>query len=117
MCRVAILLCFSLVQTSIHMQIYTTGIVVVILGIHSIAQPNRNKTHNVVNSLALLDFMLISICAICASSSKTAHKSSYDYNIGSDILLLGCLQLMLIYLPVIVALCVAARRAEGEKLN
>ena len=111
MYRVAILLCFSLVQTSIDMQIYTTGIIVVILGIHSIAQPYRNKTHNVVNLLALLDFMLISICAICASSSKTAHESSYDYDIGSDILLLGCLQLMLIYLPVIVALCVAARRA------
>ena len=108
--RVAILLCFLLVQETHYMMLYTMSVILLILGIHSIVQPYKRRLHNVINSLILLDLTLINVCTIFASSTMASHESTYDYHIGNSLIFLGYLQLILIYSPILVAIAFGGRR-------
>ena len=108
--RVVILLCFLLVQEEHYMKLYTLSTFLLILGIHCVIQPYKRPIHNTINSLVLLDLALISVCSIFASSIKSAHESTYDSYFGRSVILFGWFQLILIYLPMLVAIFVVGRR-------
>lgn len=108
--RVAILLCLLLVQEEHYMKFYILSVVLVILGLHSITWPYKRRIHNQINTAILLNFALINVCSIFASSTKQSHESVYDYNMGEGLIILQCLQLILIYIPMFAAIVAVAMR-------
>lgn len=108
--RVAILVCFSFIETVNRFRIYSMSMILLMLGIHSVFRPYKKQMDNTVDLLIFLNLALINMCSIIASTSAKDMESSYEYKLGNSILFVGSLQLVLIYLPMIIAICLVGRR-------
>lgn len=115
--RVAILMCFLLIEEGNDFHHYYIGIIILILGVHSVTQPYKKQSHNILDSLILLNLALINVCSILANHFMGKHEISYEYAKGNGIMIIGGIQLVLIYLPLVVATIIMVRKVGRRLCN
>lgn len=111
--RVAIWMCFLLIEEGGDFRFYSISIILLIFCIHSTVQPYKKRAHNILDSLILLNLVLVNLCSLLASNSMGKRERSYEYTIDHGIMFIGCTQLVLIYLPMVIAVCVAVKKVAA----
>lgn len=114
--RVAILVCFLIIEDGTDFCLYSICILILILGIHSTARPYKKHVHNMVESLILLNLAMVNACSILDSHSTRKQETSYKYTTSRATVIIGSLQLVLIYLPLAVAAVILLHRL-GKRLR
>lgn len=104
--RLMILICFTFSSTNFHS--YSGLVLIFIMGIHSTVQPFKKRIHNINNSLILFNLSLINGSVIL---SKLIIDISEDSDITSNkaFITVNVIQLVLLYLPMIAAVCIIGR--------
>ena len=104
--RVAILSVHSSFQGNNELFLDVSVVLIVIFfGINSIAQPYISRKHNVIDSLLLLNLAAINgLTLFCLKSQASMDKmGDINYTLALSI---GVLQLILLYLPLFICVCV-----------
>lgn len=104
--RIAILSVHSSFQGSNELFLDLSMVLLVLfLGINSVAQPYRSRKHNIMNSLLLLNLAAVNgLTLFCLKSQTRMDKTgNINYTLALSI---GVLQLILLYLPIFVCLCI-----------
>lgn len=99
MYRIAILLAFTYSELTFYMM--TLFLVLMMLGVHSIAQPYRQRSHNVIDGLIFLDLAIINVIAVILKMSLTTELV---HVIRNHITSISLLQIFFVYLPIIALL-------------
>jgi hypothetical protein len=104
--RVAILSVHSSFQGNNELFLDVSVVLIVIFfGINSIAQPYISRKHNIIDSLLLLNLVAINgLTLFCLKSQARMDKmGDINYTLALSI---GVLQLILLYLPLFVCVCI-----------
>ena len=99
--RVMILAGFSITRTTSQFYIISQFLLLVFLGIHSIVQPYKQRSHNVINSLIFLNLALINGCSIFIDVYTVESRENQFTGYEHIILLFLSVQVVLIYLPML----------------
>lgn len=108
--RVMILGGFSLTRSTSQFYVVSQFLLLIFLGVHSIAQPYKNKVHNIIDSCIFLNLVLINACTIFIDvynvESRENHFAGAKYIISVFI----AIQIILVYLPMLCFLAWVGRR-------
>ena len=104
MYRVLIITCYVIITDAYQFNIYSGVILVIILGMHSTVHPYKEKLHNAIDSLVLLDLILINSCVVISRNLMEHLDNPDTYGSDSVILLITSVQLVLLYLPMVAVL-------------
>ena len=107
--RIAILICFTITDNSRTFGIYSGALLFIFLAIHSIAQPYKEKWHNVIESMLFSNLALINACAIITTDFMNRYDDDVDISHHNQILIVNSIQLVLLYLPMIAVLSVIGK--------
>lgn len=102
--RIAALLVFAFNDTSYNFNTTSVVLLVLLLGIHSIVQPYKQRLHNKIESLVLFNLILIKCCDV-RLKEDLYNKEKVD----SYFLIISAFQLVLLYLPMLVILFTIGR--------
>lgn len=108
--RVAILAGYSITRSTSQFYVVSQFMIIVFTGIHSIVQPYKKKSHNVIDSFIFLNLLLINGCTIFIDvytvESRENHFSGAKYIVS----LFVVVQVILLYLPMLCFLLWMGRR-------
>ena len=100
--RVTLLLCFITAVSYIELLVYLQVLLLIFLGVHSMMQPYKKKSHNILDSFILFNLSLINSLNILGSIANKGVLP-FGHNVSRDFLLI--LQLILLYLPMVASFC------------
>ncbi len=104
--RTAILVPYSF-SSGVFMHTITTALILLlILGIHSAAQPYKQRTHNIIDSLLFLNLAIIN--GLTVLEMKLAHMIAKQH--GSFLKIVAYIQVLLIYIPIVAVAILCAVR-------
>ena len=113
--RVALLLSFITPKSYMTILVSFQLLFLSFLGIHSVFQPYKNRSHNVMDSLIFMNLSVINMLSIMAEMENILeyrHKEDF-------VLLVAWIQTVLFYLPMVVFLILSLRRVlqyfRGQK--
>ena len=104
--RVAVLSVHSIFQGNNELFLDLSVVLLVLfLGINSVAQPYRSRKHNIMDILLLLNLAAVNgLTVFCLKSQTRMDKmGNINYTLA---LCIGVIQLILLYLPIVVCLCI-----------
>ena len=108
--RIAILFLFSMISDSFGFCISSIVLLIVIIGIHSSIRPFREDTHNILDTLLLFNLALISGCVIISRYLINQLSDPHQKLTDPYILLVSTIQLILLYMPMLVAFFLLGKR-------
>ena len=95
--RVAILLAFTYSELTYY--VITLFLVLMMLGIHSIAQPYKHRKHNIIDGLIFLNLAIINGITVILKLSLTTE---FAHGIKNNTNFISLIQVIFAYLPIIV---------------
>ena len=98
--RVIILGCYSAARSSAQFYILTQFFLMGFMGIHSIAQPYKKRSHNVIDSLIFLALVTINGCTIFINVYAEESRET-NTSLGVILTIVIVLRLVLLYIPMI----------------
>jgi hypothetical protein len=119
--KVAILVAFTISGNSLLFSIYSEVVMIIWLGIHSVVQPYKERLHNILDSLVFFNLALINGCVIIMMESENLFDGTNAMRKQIIAILLSAFQLLLLYIPMVVALVYLAwqgcRRCKAPRVN
>ena len=97
--RVALLLCFILSESYVHLLYWVQLLLLSFLGVHATIQPYKKKVHNFLDSLIFTNLSVINMLTIMAQNEE--YSSRYTVTLES-------LQIILYYLPMVACIIFSA---------
>ena len=104
--RAMILLVITLSHDALYMGIFSQLLLIVILSIHATLQPYKRKIHNFISILIFFDLALINGCFIISRVLIYELDDPSTYTADRQFIMVAGVQLVLLYLPLVVTLCI-----------
>lgn len=97
--RVLILASYSIARSTSQFFVVSQFLLLIYMGVHSIVQPYKKRSHNIIDSLIFLNLMLINACTIFLNVYNTESRENYFSGITHIVTLFSAIQVFLLYLP------------------
>ena len=109
--RVAILCTYTLFETYYSYRMSAEIILISFLGIHSVVKPYKNRLHNLIDSLIFFNLAVINALSIYTDFFLEEFDQRNSSRKKAPLVMLTVSQLVLLYLPMLVSMIYAVRKA------
>ena len=99
--RVLILASYSIARSTSQFYVISLFLLLIYMGAHSIVQPYKKQSHNVIDSLIFLNLVLINACTIFLNVYDTESRENYFSGITHIVTLFLTIRAFLFYLPMV----------------
>lgn len=99
--RVLILASYSIARSTSQFFVISQFLLLIYMGAHSIVQPYKKQSHNIIDSLIFLNLVLINACTIFLNVYNTESRENYFSGIAHIVTLFFAIRVFLLYLPMV----------------